>query len=117
MVDWPVTLPQCPQRAVQQSPQGNLISFGTEVGPGKVRRRSTARTKAMSMVMWMTGAQFATFKTFFENDLSDGAVTFDWKDPTDQSDATFRFEPGQPYSATRISGDRFAVTLSLIKQP
>lgn len=118
MPTWPGTLPTALMIAgLQRTPQANVISFGTEVGPGKVRRRSTARTETIVGSIIVTATQYATFQSFFQDDLQDGALAFDWTDPLDDSTCSFRFDPNKAYSASPIDTDNWSVSLSLIKQP
>ena len=119
MPSWPNTLPDAFLRdGFARTPQPNVISFGTEVGPGKVRRRTTARTKSHTFSMKMTLVQLNEFEAFFEDDLSDGAIPFDWTDPVAGDVASWRFDPGSPYSAreTEEAGTWF-VSMTIIRQP
>lgn len=119
MATWPVGLPEFVLvNGFRRSPNSNVISFGTEVGPGKTRRRSTARTKNMAASLMVDGTQLATFEAFFEDDLVDGSLPFDWVDPVGGAACTFRFDPASPYSVSAVSGnDVWTVTMSIIKQP
>ena len=54
---WPITLPQNPRRDLNWTPKGNVIAFGTEVGKGKRRRRSTYDSELWSLPFIMTDAQ------------------------------------------------------------
>ena len=114
---WPGSLPQCRLRGVQRTPLSNTIAFGTEVGPGKTRRRSTARVKRVTMsVKLETVAQVATFESFFEDTLKDGALTFAMNDPTDRSTQTWRFDQQAPYTLSE-QGTAYILAMNLDRQP
>lgn len=118
MPSWPVTLPQDFLRdGFQRTPQSNVISFGTEVGGGKVRRRSTARTKVHTGTLQLTKAQVALFEEFFENDLKDGALSFDWTDPVTDDFVAWRFDPDNVYTLREIAKDIWSLSISLIRLP
>lgn len=118
MPAWPLTLPQTPLIAgFQTSPKPNLISFGTEVGPGKVRRRTTARSKLQNIKFVMTTAQLNTFQTFFEDDLGDGALTFTLEDPVTEVVSEYRFDPQRPWNATALGADNWEFTASIELMP
>lgn len=110
---WPVSLPANPRRDLTWSPKSNVISFGTEVGKGKLRRRSTYRSKLWSLSFIMTDAQLADFVTFFEDDLEDGALPFEWVYPRTGDTWEFTFDAGQPYTVAYLSPLEQLVTLSL----
>lgn len=114
-IEWPASLPQCPVRGRQRSPQANVIAFGTEVGEGKVRRRSTARTKRMPMTFVLTRAQALIFEAFFEDDLADGALTFTMKDSVDQTTRSWRFDPQSPYSLDERASGKWSLSANLIR--
>lgn len=117
MTTWPGSLPQCTLRGVQRSPIVNVIAFGTEVGPGKVRRRSTARVMRVAASALLTRAQVAVFEAFFQDDLEDGALTFAMDDPLDGSTQTWRFDTQSPYSMAEQAGGRFMLSMVLERQP
>lgn len=118
MPTWPASLPQKPlYKSANAQPRPNVISFGTEVGPGKQRRRSTARTSALQCAFALTDVQRAAFQSFFENDLSDGALSFTWGDPVTGVWASWRFEPGVPYQLEQLGATGWKLTVNLIRQP
>lgn len=114
MPSWPATLPQFVLvDGFRWSAKPNVVSFGTEVGAGKVRRRSTSRTAQLTPSIAVTTAQLADFRTFFQGDLKDGALSFDWVDPTTQAAASLRFDPtGTPYTVAPRGLD-WVVSMSL----
>lgn len=110
---WPGTLPQNPRRDLGWSPKGNVIAFGTEVGKGKRRRRSTYDSELWSLPFIMTDAQLATFKAFFSTDLEGGSLPFDYVYPRTGDTYRFTFDTEAPYSVAYLSPLEHVVTLSL----
>lgn len=118
MPSWPATLPAAPlMNGLGMTPQPNVISFGTEVGPGKVRRRSTARVSALAAGLLLTQDQLEDFLAFFRDDLKDGALSFDWTDHVEGDAASFRFLPTDPYRVALAGRALWSVTLNLMRLP
>ncbi|MEQ1901853.1 MAG: hypothetical protein ABL866_14115 [Devosia sp.] len=114
---WPASLPRCALRGKQRSPAPNVIAFGTEVGPGKVRRRSTARIRRMTLPFLLTRAEVPIFEAFFEDDLKDGALEFSMNDPVTGDGATWRFATDNPYALSERGSGKWDLTANLEKQP
>lgn len=116
-ISWPGTLPSAPLLdAFQAQPKLNLISFGTEVGPGKVRRRSTARVMVEQLAFNLTTAERDAFVTFFQTTLKDGALSFSLTDPLSGVSKSFRFEPNDPpYTIVPAGYGRWRVGFSLAR--
>ena len=118
MPSWPVTLPQDFLRdSFSRSPQPNVVSFGTEVGPGKQRRRSTARTKPHTVSLQLTLDQARAFEEFFEDDLQDGALPFQMTDPFAGDFANWRIETGTPYSLRELAKDLWLLSMTITRIP
>lgn len=117
MITWPASLPQCSLRGKQRAPQPNVVAFGTEVGPGKVRRRSTARTQRQPLPFLLTRAQAVIFEAWFNDDLADGSLTFSMTDPFDLTTQTWRFDPQSPYTLDERPSGKWSLSANLIRQP
>lgn len=85
MPSWPASLPQnfLAEGFSIRAPD-NLIRSNNDVGPAKLRRRSTSAVTEISGTLRMSEAQWSMFQAFYETDLAYGAVSFDWVDPIDQ---------------------------------
>jgi len=116
MIQWPAELP-CALRGKGRAPQPNVIAFGTEVGPGKLRRRSTARVKRMPISFLLTRTQVAAFERFFEDDLEDGALPFAMPDPITGDAASWRFDPEGPYSLDERPSGKWSLSANLMQVP
>lgn len=112
MITWPASLP-CSLRGKQRTPVPNVIAFGTEVGSGKVRRRSTARGKKQTFPFVLSRDQVAIFEAFFEDDLRDGALSFRWADPVTLVTHEWRFDVQQPYSLAERPSGKWSLDITL----
>ena len=90
---WPGSIPQ----------NVNLGGFGLEVGetlirtemetgPTKVRRRFTDSVDAVACSMWLTLAQYTTFRNFYDVTLNGGAERFEFTDPITEVLTEYRFK-------------------------
>jgi hypothetical protein len=104
MPAWPGTLPQYPlKQGYQRAGKAGLIRSGMEVGPAKVRRRTTAAVERMQLTFRMTAAERTAFLTFFETTVSGGVERFDFPDPETGATIVCRFAGGAneaPYTIT-----------------
>lgn len=74
---WPSYFPQTMNRSgfERRLGDGRLVS-PTEVGPGKMRRRTAATVKPVSGSMWMTRLQRDRFEAWWEDDAGGGTKRF-----------------------------------------
>lgn len=93
MPTWPASIPQTPQAGQWTgSPQPNRAEFRPDVGPAIVRRRASSSVREYSASFPpMTAAQLATFEAWYEDDLYDGSLPFNWADPDTGVTYSWRF--------------------------
>lgn len=92
MSSWPSSLPQAPLvQGYSETFADNLLRTPMDKGPVKVRRRTTRGVKTFAITFRLTAAQAATFTTFFEDTLSDGALSFTFTQPRTGTTLTVRF--------------------------
>ena len=108
---WPVTLPTAVEGNYRESPPDNLLRSSMDVGPDKVRQRSTAGPRPISWEMLMTGAQTATFDTFYVTTLANGSLTFNFTMPRTGNSAELRFSA--PPSYNYLGGDYWSVSMQM----
>lgn len=88
---WPATLPQSPSvDGYQEQFVDTTIHSQMDVGPPKIRRRTTAGVKKFSLTFDMTGAQVIILEEWFLDELAGGAVPFVFPDPRSGSPVTMR---------------------------
>lgn len=114
---WPSTIPQCPILAFQEKPQTNVASFKPEVGPPKMRRRSTAKSWLTDVTFRMTNAQVVTFLTFYETTLEDGSLPFTMNHPRTTTNYSWMFSPGNEPTIQRYAPNFSSVQLQLVRLP
>lgn len=118
MMTWPADLPQMPLlRGFSVEQEDNRIVFQVEVGPPKMRRRTSARTQTLSIIMLLDWNQRIYLKRFFERDLSDGAEVFEYRDPIEGDVGRFCFKSTIRYTPVRSDLSLFEVGFQLSRLP
>lgn len=108
MPSWPSTLPDI-SLGLTETPQDGAIRTAMSAGPVKIRRRFSAVSRSVSASLMLTTTERATFDTFREDTLSQGALSFDMDDPRDGTSQTWRFA-GVP-TFTSVTSDNNTVKL------
>lgn len=81
-VTYPSSLPTNFQtQGYKETGADNQLRSNMDVGPAKVRRRTTTQVRTIVGSFFLTPAQYATFKTFYETDTAYGTLPFDFTDP------------------------------------
>jgi hypothetical protein len=115
---WPSTIPQCPiLNGFNERPQPNVASFTPEVGPPKMRRRSTAKGWLTNMTFRFTNAQMVTFLTFYETTLKDGSLPFTMNHPRTTTNYSWMFMPGDEPEIVRTAPNASTVAFRLVRLP
>lgn len=109
---WPASLPQSlSASSYKESPANLLVSTDMDIGPAKIRRRSSSGPRPVSGAMRMTKPQLLALRSFYVDDLVDGSLRFSWRDPLDASKAAeYRFTDPPEWSA---DDGGYSVSLSL----
>ncbi len=117
MPSWPSTLPQFVLEAgySEQLPDTNIES-AVDVGPVKIRPRSTVQVRPLRVAVAMDEDQATTFEEFYITTLSGGTKTFTWVHPRTQATVTMRFRKPAPSIVPLGSGQeiRYAMTLEIL---
>jgi hypothetical protein len=115
---WPLTLPQCPiLNGFAEQKQINVVAFSPDVGPPKVRRRSTAAAWNTSVAYRMTTTQLTAFNAFYETSLADGSLAFTWRHPIKQVIYNWMFDPKEAPRVDHITATTWRVTFNLLRLP
>lgn len=94
-----------------EQPVDGVLRTQMDAGPEKTRRRFTATPTNISFTLpWMTRAEYATFKTFFETDLEGGALSFTATHPITNVSESFRFR--SPYQMRPV-GKKIEVSIEV----
>lgn len=116
MATWPTTLPAPQLSGYQVAPVDPSIRTDMEFGAPRVRRRTLARNDRVQVSWTMTDAQFAAFRTWFDDD-AEAAGGSAWfyitlavgQTGTDSVEARFT----GPYQASLLGGLNWSVSATL----
>lgn len=113
MAQWPEKF--CPLSGTyRESPANNLIRSSMDIGPAKVRRRTTANTKPVSFNIFVKNENMAEFETFFNDTLASGALEFDFKHPRTEQNVKARFMDIPNYSDRSGVGYNISIALEIM---
>jgi hypothetical protein len=87
-----------------------------DVGPAKVRRRGSVGVFSYNVQFRFTEAQLTTFREWYEDDLGQGADSFEFTEPLERVTAIFRFAT-EGYSVQRLGGGRWLVSMAWERLP
>lgn len=115
MSTWPPTVPhRISVTGAEYRSASNAARTTFDVGPDKARPRSTATRYEISGTIRMTNAEFAAFRTFFEQDIKQGTQIFDMVDPIAPDGGMYvRAQIMDGFSAASVSGGKWIVSLRL----
>lgn len=90
---WPGTLPQALQiNGFSEAPPDVAIGSQPDIGPAKLRRRSSTGPRPVRGNVTLTSSQVDTLLDFYETDLLGGTLRFSWTKPRDaMTAAEYRF--------------------------
>lgn len=95
MPAWRSSLPKQPDDVVVARRDARIQSE-MEIGPSKVRRRSTKTYETWMMTLHFSAQQVEEFIDFWDTDLGGGVATFTWEHPITDVTKTVRFVGGMP---------------------
>jgi len=115
--NWPTSLPSLVNSESFSMDIGDtLIKTDMDIGPSKVRRRSTRSVDNYTITMDLNQSQVLALKTFFSTTLNGGATTFYFTDPLTNIVEIFRFKKPPAFSPIGSAG-YFKVSMSWEKMP
>jgi len=97
-----------------ETPPENSIRTKMDVGPAKVRRRSTSGIRPVSFSLFLTNANVVILDDFYDSTLSSGSETFTFYAPRTKASGTYRFVT-RPTYAPKDQG--YIAKISLEKMP
>ena len=114
MAIWPSTLYSCILKdGYQEITPENTIRSAMGYGPAKVRQRASSNVRDVTMSLFCSDAQLATFETFYTSTVKYGSIQFGMFKPRYAHDTTsgqYRFV-GQPAYANFNQGWRITMKL------
>lgn len=115
MAAWTGTLPQNFQvQGYSEVGADNTIRTKMEVGPNKIRKRTTSNVRIVSGTMWLTPAQYTELRDFYENIHEYGSLSFT-KDDEHGINRTWRFVNPPVYST--VGPENWQVKLQIEEMP
>ena len=106
MTSWPSEL-KINQTGYKDKPPNRVIKSSMDVGPGKIRRRSSNAIRPVSFTLNLTQAQYEILDAFY---IANDAFAFDFTNPRTNTQERARFtEVPDPV----VKGDRFEVSVKL----
>lgn len=94
MATWPTSLVITRDGYTETTPK-RIVRSNMETGPDKIRRRSSAQVREISLKLFLTDAQLQTFDDFFD---ANDALAFDFTDPRTGDAKRARFTDAPSYS-------------------
>lgn len=96
MPAWPTELYDCILKgSLKERAANNTIRTNMDVGPAKIRRRTTANVRPLSFVLKLKSPQVDVLLDFYKDDLYSGSIEFDFVHPRTSEACTCRFT-GEP---------------------
>jgi len=116
MTSWPDALPAYPLLdGFHETPPKTALRTDMEQGPAKVRLRTTAGVRTMSLKYLMNKTQVTALETFYLATLQGGALTFDFIHPRNNGTISCRFTKPPEYATS--NGNFFKVSVELEALP
>lgn len=115
MTTWPIALPAYPLLDnFQESVPNTVIRTDMEQGPAKVRQRTTAAVRKMSLAYLMSKTQVTALETFYLTTLQGGALAFDFIHPRSNTTVSCRFTKPPEYGAGNGNYFRVAIEMEVL---
>lgn len=114
-MSWPSSLPLPDVPGYQEIMPNAVIRTAMDVGPEKVRRRTTAAVRRFRLSYSMTNAEVETLNTFYNTTIEGGVLTFTMDNPRTGVTKTYRIQ--SPPEVTTITGIYFRVNCSFEELP
>jgi len=113
---WPATLPTAPlMEGNSESAPNTIIRTAMEVGPPKLRQRSTAGYYTQAYNFHMSKEQLDTLISFYITTCEGGALDFEFTHPRLATTQNFRF--ASPPSWNKITATIYRVAINLEMLP
>jgi hypothetical protein len=116
MTAWPNTLPAAALlENFHESAPETIIRTDMDTGPAKIRQRSTAGMRSLSLHYLLSASQVATLESFYLTTLAGGSLSFTFTHPRTVATVSCRFVRPPEYGDN--NGSYFKVALELEIMP
>lgn len=102
MTAWPATLPQSQFLRTTEEDDDAVLRTSMDAGPPSRRNKYTGLTAKVTTPIVINGTQKQAFDTFYRTTLKNGALSFTWTSPTDDTTVSYAFS--KPVKWTLIRG-------------
>lgn len=115
MAVWPFnTTTHIINGSFKETPPNNTIRSKMEVGPEKIRRRTTANVRPISFVLRLTEDELDTLDEFYNDDTYSGADEFDFTHPRTAAAVKARFIQPPEYGDVKKGQYQVVVQLEIL---
>ena len=109
---WPGTLPAAPLiDGMQETLPDTVLRTDMDQGPAKLRRRTTAGIRILTVSYLLTHTQSDALESFYLDTLAGGALSFAYPHPRSRETVTCRFRKTPALAA--LNGSFFRAVLEL----
>jgi len=114
---WPAALRDLwLQNSLKETPPKNMLRTQMDVGPVKVRRRTTSNVRQIGVQMFLTPTLVTTLDDFFVTTTKSGSLTLALKHPRTGTAGTYRFV-SEPQYAPHNRGFIASLQMELLSEP
>lgn len=120
MTTWPATLPQAQFLNTSEEDVDSVLRTQMDSGPPSRRNKFSGFMTTLRVPIIINGTQKQTFDTFYRTTLKNGALAFNWTDPTTDVATSYAFKSPPRWqlirggtAATRL----WSTSLDLERQP
>jgi hypothetical protein len=111
---WPTTLPQLfSEDGFTETSPNTTVATSMDVGPKKIRRRSTVGVRIFSGKMLLTQEQVTIFDGFYKTTTQSGSLSFIFSHPRTAVSTEMWFAAGETPSSSGASGNNAWVSFKL----
>lgn len=88
---WPAALQDAPNQNYTEAISDGVVRSNPDVGPTQSRPRFTKTRVMPTLSIWVDKGRYKTFFDFYNIDLGQGCLAFDWNKPITGEPATMKF--------------------------
>jgi len=88
---WPLALQDVPNMDYSEGIEDSVVRSKPDVGPTLSRPRFTKTRIMPKMSFWVDKASYEAFMDFYNIELGQGCLAFDWFNPIKQTPMTLKF--------------------------
>jgi hypothetical protein len=114
MPEWPNNLPSPLIEGYRETIPDNTLRSSVDQGIAKLRRRSTAAPRMLSVHYLFSSAQLEVLEGFYQDTLLSGVLRFDYQHPRSGAAVVCRFRQPPSIEAVSPAYSRVAIELEIL---